>query len=152
MQNIIYRKLEPKDLNTFIEMRIRQLQEEGAEPTFDLSPDLQDYYNRHIADETFVSWLALDNDIIVGTSGISITERPPYYGNRTGKTGILSSMFTLTEYRRKGIAKTLLTKIIAEAKTRNCKMIQISASDMGMLLYRNFGFVKNDHFMQYKIV
>ncbi|MGL6197544.1 MAG: GNAT family N-acetyltransferase [Lachnospiraceae bacterium] len=152
MQNIIYRKLEPKDLNTFIEMRIRQLQEEGAEPTFDLAPALRDYYNRHIAIGTFVSWLALDDERIVGTSGLSITERPPYYGNPTGKTGILSSMFTLSEFRRKGIARSLLTKIVAEAKARNCKMIQISASDMGMHLYRDFGFVKNNKFMQYQMI
>lgn len=152
MQNIIYRKLERKDLNTFIEMRIYQLQEEGAVPTFDLAPALRDYYNRHIADGTFVSWLALDDDRIVGTSGLSITERPPYYGNPTGKIGILSSMFILSEYRRKGIARSLLTKIVAEAKTRDCKMIQISASDMGMHLYQNFGFVKNNKFMQYQII
>lgn len=152
MPNIIYRKLEPKDINTFIEIRIRQLHEEGAEPTFDLAPALLDYYNRHIADGTFVSWLALDDDKIIGTSGISITERPPYYGNPTGMTGILSSMFTLPEYRRKGIARSLLTKIVAEAKAQNCNMIQISASDIGMHLYRDFGFVKNNKFMQYQII
>lgn len=43
----------------FIEMRMLQLQEEGAEATFDLKPHLQDYYTRHLDDSTFVSWLAM---------------------------------------------------------------------------------------------
>lgn len=35
-----YRKLVDNDLDIFIEMRISQLQEEGAEATFDLKPYL----------------------------------------------------------------------------------------------------------------
>ena len=38
---------------------MQQLQEEGAEATFDLKPHLQDYYIRHLQDNTFVSWLAI---------------------------------------------------------------------------------------------
>lgn len=41
-----YRKLLKKDLDTFIEMRINQLREEGAKEDMDLRPALQDYYNR----------------------------------------------------------------------------------------------------------
>lgn len=57
---IEYRKLTTKDLSVFIQMRINQLLEEGANPTFDLSPNLEDYYIRHLSDGTFVSWLAVE--------------------------------------------------------------------------------------------
>ena len=100
-----YRKLTEKDLDTFIEMRIRQLREEGARENIDLRPALIDYYNRHMADGTFVSWLAVDGDRIVGTSGMSFVEKPPYFGSPNGKIGLLSSMFTANDYRRQGIAK-----------------------------------------------
>ncbi len=59
---IEYRKLTEKDLTTFIELRIGQLREEGAKEDFDLRPNLLDYYKRHMADGTFVSWLAVDSD------------------------------------------------------------------------------------------
>ena len=39
---------------TFIQMRIRQLCKEGATEDIDLVPALQDYYNRHMSDGTFV--------------------------------------------------------------------------------------------------
>lgn len=149
--NIIYKKLTEKELPTFIEMRINQLREEGAKEDIDLHPALLDYYNRHMADGTFVSWLALDGEKIIGTSGMSFVEKPPYFGCPSGKMGLLSSMYTDPNYRRKGIAKELLSRVIDEARKYGCGTVQITASDMGVLLYTNFGFVKNGNFMQYKL-
>ncbi len=83
---------------------------------------MRSYYDRHMKDGTFVSWIAL-----------------------------LSRMFTAKEYRRMGIAKKLLSLVAEEAKKYGCGTIQITASDMGVLLYADFGFVKNGNFMQYKL-
>ena len=150
-QEIQYRKLTADDLDTFIQMRIRQLREEGAQEDFDLVPALKDYYDRHMADGTFVSWLALDEEKIIGTSSMSFVEKPPYYGCPTGRIGLLSSMYTDPEYRRQSIARELLTRVVEEARAYGCGTVQITASDMGVLLYTNFGFVKNGNFMQYKL-
>lgn len=149
--NIIYRKLTEKDLETFISMRITQLREEGATDEMDLSSALMDYYQRHLANGTFVSWLALDGDKIIGTSGMSFVEKPPYFGCPTGRIGLLSSMYTNPEYRRQGIARELLRRVVEEARAYGCGTVQITASDMGVLLYSDFGFVKNKNFMQYKL-
>ena len=146
-----YRKLTDKELDTFIQMRICQLREEGAEEDIDLVPALRDYYSRHMADGTFVSWLALNGDRIVGTSGISFVEKPPYFGCPSGKIGLLSSMYTDPACRRRGIARELLSRVIEEARAYGCGTVQITASDMGVLLYTDFGFVKNGNFMQYKL-
>ena len=148
---ITYQRLTSKELDTFIQMRIRQLREEGAEEDIDLVPALKDYYTRHMADGTFVSWLAVDGEHIVGTSGMSFVEKPPYFSCPNGRIGLLSSMFTEPAYRRQGIAKELLTRVVEEAKAYGCGSVQITASDMGVLLYTDFGFVKNGNFMQYKI-
>ena len=148
--SITYRKLEEKDLEAFIRMRITQLREEGATEDLDLVPALMDYYHRHMADGTFVSWLAVDDDQIVGTSGMSFVEKPPYFGCPTGRVGLLSSMYTDPAYRRRGIAKELLRRVVEEAREYGCGSVQITASDMGVLLYTDFGFVKNGNFMQYK--
>lgn len=88
-KEIKYIKLSEKELPVFIQMRIRQLREEGA------------------------------------------TEDP--------------------DYRRMGIAKELLSRVVKEARDFGCGTVQITASDMGVLLYTDFGFVKNGNFMQYKL-
>lgn len=146
-----YKRLTEKELDTFIAMRIAQLREEGATEEIDLVPALKDYYHRHMADGTFVSWLALDGDEIIGTSGMSFVEKPPYFGCPSGKMGLLSSMFTNPAYRRKGIARELLSRVIADARDYGCGTIQITASDMGVKLYTDFGFIHNGNFMQYKL-
>ena len=148
---IEYRKLSEKELDVFIEMRINQLREEGAKEDIDLKPALLDYYKRHMKDGTFVSWLALDGNNIIGTSGMSFVEKPPYFGCPSGKIGLLSSVFTNPNYRRNGIAKELLSRIVNEAKQYGCGTIQITASDMGVKLYADFGFEHNGNFMQYKL-
>ncbi|MCR4993281.1 MAG: GNAT family N-acetyltransferase [Lachnospiraceae bacterium] len=148
---IQYRKMTPADVDTFISMRIKQLREEGATEDIELIPALKDYYGRHMTDGTFVSWLAVDGEKIVGTSGMSFVEKPPYFSCPTGRLGLLSSMFTDPSYRRMGIAKELLSRVVDEARKYGCGSVQITASDMGVLLYTDFGFVKNGNFMQYKL-
>ena len=148
---IEYKRLTEKELNTFIDMRINQLREEGAKEEIDLVPALKQYYMCHMVDGTFVSWLAFDGDNIIGTSGMSFVEKPPYFGCSNGKMGLLSSMFTHPDYRRKGIAKELLSRVVNEARAFGCGTVQITASDMGVKLYSDFGFVHNENFMQYKL-
>mgnify|MGYP001540312453 FL=1 len=143
-----YRRLTENEFDTFINMRINQLREEGAKEEIDLVPALKDYYTRHMADGTFVSWLAFDGDDIIGTSGMSFVEKPPYFGCPSGRIGLLSSMFTNPNYRRKGIAKELLSRVVNDARDYGCETIQITASDMGVKLYTDFGFVHNGNFMQ----
>ena len=132
-------------------MRINQLREEGARENIDLAPALKDYYMRHMADGTFVSWLALDGNKIIATSGMSFVEKPPYFGCPSGRIGLLSSMYTDPDYRRRGIARELLARVIKDAREYGCGTVQITASDMGVKLYSDFGFVHNENFMQYKL-
>ena len=85
------------------------------------------------------------------TSGMSFVEKPPYFGCPSGRIGLLSSMFTNPNYRRKGIAKELLSRVVSEAKEYGCGTVQITASDMGDKLYTDFGFKHNGNFMHYML-
>ena len=54
-------------------------------------------------------------------------------------------------FMRNGIAKELLSRVVNDARDYGCGTIQITASDMGVKLYTDFGFVHNGNFMQYKL-
>ena len=152
---IVYKRLTEAELDTVIKMRIDQLTEEyiSAGKTVpegvDLEMTLMDFYKRNMAAGTYVSWLAFDGDKIVGTSGMSFAEKPPYFTCPTGRLGILSSMYTDPNYRRLGIATALLDHVVKEAKDYGCGTIYITASDMGVKLYESYGFMHNGNFMQY---
>ena len=148
---IEYRRMTADDVEQFIELRIRQLREEGATDALDLRPALRDYYARHMADGTFVAWLAVEDGRIAATSGMSFVEKPPYFSCPTGRLGLLSGMYTLPEHRRRGIGRELLSRVVDEARRRGCGSVWITASDMGVLLYTDFGFTKNGNFMQYRL-
>lgn len=148
---INYQKMTLDQIDEVVELRILQLKDEGAEETSDIRPEIRDFYKRHLSDGTFVSWLAMDGDRIVGTSGMSFTEKPPYFSNPKGRIGILSSMYTDPAHRRMGIARELLSRVVQEARDYGCGVIHITASDMGVLLYQDFGFEKNGNFMQMKL-
>ena len=155
--DIVYKKLTEAELKTFINMRITQLTEEYTSEGrkvpegVDLESALFDFYHRHMADGTFVSWLALDGDKIIGTSGMSFVEKPPYFTCPTGRLGLLSSMYTDPNYRRMGIAKELLHRVVEEARAYGCGAVHITASNMGVKLYTAYGFKHNGNFMQYKL-
>ena len=154
---IVYKKLTDAELDTFISMRISQLTEEYTSEGrtvpagIDLKSALKDFYHRHMADGTFVSWLAMDGDKIIGTSGMSFVEKPPYFTCPTGKLGLLSSMYTDPNYRRMGIAKELLHRVVEEARNYGCGSVQITASNMGVKLYTAYGFKHNGNFMQFTL-
>ena len=148
---IEYRELTIEEIDAFARLRIRQLVEEGAQAEGDLLPALLDYYRRHLSDGTFVAWLALDGERIVGTGGISVVEKPAWFGCPTGRIGLVSSMYTDKAYRRQGIARRLLTLVTDAAKEQGCGAVWITASDMGVPFYAGCGFVHNGNFMQCKL-
>ncbi|MBO4807413.1 MAG: GNAT family N-acetyltransferase [Lachnospiraceae bacterium] len=155
--NIEYKRLTENELSTIIEMRINQLTEEytsegrSVPEDVDLRTALMDFYTRNMAAGTYVSWLAFDGDKIVGTSGMSFAEKPPYFSCPSGRVGILSSMYTDPNYRRMGIAINLLDRVVNEAREYGCGTIYITASDMGVKLYTAYGFKHNGNFMQYNL-
>lgn len=155
LMDIVYKKLSENELSRIIKIRIDQMTEEyiSAGKTVpqnaDLESALMDFYKRNLAAGTYVSWLAYDGDKIVGTSGMSFAEKPPYFTCPSGKLGILSSMYTDPDYRRMGIATELLDRVVKEAKEYGCGTIYITASDMGVKLYESYGFKHNGNFMQY---
>ena len=130
---IVYKKLTEEELETFIDIRIRQLTEEytseGREvpENVGLKSALLDYYRKHMSDGTFVSWLAMDGNAIVGTSGMSFVEKPPYF------------------------TCPLLRRVVEEARAYGCGSVHITASDMGVKLYTAYGFKHNGNFMMYNL-
>lgn len=151
MQDIIFRKMEMCDIPCVVKMRVLQLKEEGSTGDYDISANLTDYFRKHIKNKSFVGWIALYNNKIIATSGMSFSEKPPYYGNPSGKIGILSSMYTVKDFRRKGIAKKLIELVVNEAKKYGCGTVYITASEQGSFLYESCGFKRNENFFQLKI-
>ena len=72
--------------------------------------------------------------------GISFFNLPPNDWCPDGKTAYIGNMFTLTDYRKQGIATKILSLLVEEAETLGCERILLNPTDMGKPVYGKYGF------------
>jgi len=99
-----------------------------------------EYFRKALLDDTFISWIVLDDGVIVATSGLSFSVVPPFYNLLDGKVAYIMNIYTLPSYRNRGIGTELFKKLVDEAKQLGYKKITLSATDMGRPLYEKYGF------------
>ena len=146
-----YRLSIKEDIPLLIELRKRQLIDEGQNPDVNMDQELVKFFNNHFADNTLVEWVAEEDGKIVGTAAILFFEFPPAFTNPSGIKGYITNMFTVPEYRGQGLASELLKKVLDEARSRSVKNILLAASDMGKPVYKNVGFEEAGDWMKMNI-
>ena len=146
-----YRKANVNDVNVLVKLRKQQLLDEGEIFENNIDNDLYKYFLENIENNKFISWLAIENNEIIATSGLCFYELPPTFKNPSGKIAYITNMFTIYEFRRKGIATKLFEKIIDEVKMLNYKIIRLHTSELGKELYKQYGFVDSDGFMHLRL-
>ncbi|MBN1412630.1 MAG: GNAT family N-acetyltransferase [Spirochaetales bacterium] len=125
-------------------MRIQFLEEvqssinETAYPL--LRENLETYFKYTLSTNEFIAWLALCEEEVIATSGLTFYTVPPTFRNLTGRIGYIMNMYTLPDYRNKGIGTELFKRIAQEAIDLGCKKLSLHATEMGTRLYRKFGF------------
>ena len=110
------------------------------------------YFETALADDSFVAWLALDEDEIIATSGLSFSFVPPSFHFQDGKVAYIMNMFTFPAYRNQGVGTELFKRTIEEARTRGYKKITLGATNMGRPLYEKYGFRRDESSMVYYVV
>ena len=137
---IKYRKANLNDIQYLVQYRKQQLADEGEALNIDINSELSNYFISSLSDGSLISWLALDGEKIVATSGLCFYQLPPNYFNLTGRVAYVTNMYTLPNYRKRGIASRLLQFIIDEAKIQEYKVIRLHASSEGRPVYSKAGF------------
>lgn len=146
-----YRKATMEDINVLMKLRKTQLVDEGINADKDIDNELEDFFQRKLAEGSLIQWLVMEEKDIIATGAIVIYEFPPTYTNRSGKKAYVTNMYTKDAYRGKGIATTLLTKLVEEAKNLGVRKIWLGASKLGRPVYKKFGFKEADEWMELEL-
>lgn len=146
-----YRKAELEEISQLIDLRKRQLVDEGLSPIINIDTELQRYFDLSLKEGSLISWIAEEDGIIIASSGICFYQYPPSYSNPTGKIAYVTNMYTQNEYRGKGIASDLLKLVVDEAKKRCYKVVRLKASKQGKPVYERFGFKAFEGYMVMKL-
>ncbi len=111
----------------------------------------KEYFQKYLEDNSILSFVALDNGKIVSSCILCIYQTLPTPSCLSGKTGLLLNVYTLKDYRRKGLAYKLLSLLIEEAKGLGLGKIQLDYTDDGYQLYKKLGFKELDREMVLKL-
>lgn len=146
-----FRKANAADISQLVELRKKQLTDEGSYSDNNIDDELENYFSSSIAAGALVVWTASEGGNIIGTCGVCFFQYPPNFSNTTGRVAYITNVYTQEEYRKRGIATRLLEFIMEEIKNRNYKYVRLHASSQGKKLYEKIGFVAAESFMMKKL-
>ncbi len=143
-----YRKAELGDIPALMELRKKQLIDEGISPDQDIDGELFSFFTDKMKDESLVEWVAEEDEKIVATAAVVFYAFPPSYTNKKGVKGYITNMYTAPDFRGRGIAGSLLDRLAREAGSRDVKKLLLSASKMGRPVYLKYGFQETGEWME----
>lgn len=131
------------DIEELSKLRILQQkddwQEEYPNKDEELYVNTKKYLEEHLNNDIFI-FIERQDEKIVATCGIQIIQYMPQCVE-SGLEGYICDVFTLEEYRRKGIQTRLIDECLNFSKDRGLIKIRISTdSEDGISLYKKFGF------------
>ncbi|ODG90130.1 MULTISPECIES: GNAT family N-acetyltransferase [Bacillaceae] len=150
MFNII--KVTHEQIEQVISLRLKLLNELGELKSHEedklIETSTREYLNTALSKNEFISFMVVNNGVPVSISGMVLFKRPPYLENLQGIEAYILNMYTVSEFRGKGLARKLLEKCIYECKKNGVKRVWLHASEDGRPLYKKMGFTKKDSEME----
>ena len=95
-----------------------------------------------------VEWVAEKEGTIIATAAIVFYKFLPTYLNKSGIKGYVTSMYTAPEYRRMGIAVSLMDRLVQEAQSRHVEKLWLGASKLGRPVYLKYGFAEATEWLE----
>ena len=145
--NITFHKADLNDIQTLIDTRIRFALEltgkQSQEAIDQLKTEMKNYFLKAMPDNSCISFIARCDDKLAGSGSVQIREQPGNFKNPSGKWGYIMSMYTLPEFRRKGICKGILSALIKEAQQMGITAFELHATEAGELVYTQNGFERH---------
>lgn len=94
-----------------------------------------------LAHGRYRAWLAEADGHPVACTALIWWPMPPNLDEMHRRRGYVSSVFTHPDYRRRGLARTLMEILIAEARELHITKLLLNTSMMGRPLYESMGFI-----------
>lgn len=149
---IIYKKATLEDIDELTQTRIEVLRAANQLPDdtdmSEVKRQSLEYYQKALGDDSHIAYLIYDGNRFVGAGGVSFFQVMPTYHNPSGNKAYIMNMYTVPEYRRKGIAYKTLDLLVNDVLNRGITSIALEATDMGRPLYEKYGFVKMNNEME----
>lgn len=131
------------DIETLIKMRMTYLRydfpDTSEEELAKIAAVLPEYFKKHI-DRDMFAFAAVEDGTVISGAFLVVIEKPANPAFPTGKVGNVLNVFTLEQYRRKGIAARVMKMLIEYAEKIKLDFLELKATSDGYPLYKKLGF------------
>ena len=131
------------DVHVLLEHRLSMMAEVHPQLAHEALEELRepnrDWLDRHF-DRDFDAYIAYQGNEIAGSAAVLWFDHPPTPANGGVFEAYILNVYTEPTWRRHGIARAMMERIIAEARSRGVKRIWLRTSDEGRPLYMSLGF------------
>ena len=107
------------------------------------------YYLQHIKNDTHSAFVAACEGIDCGCGAVCFSDELPSPDNPSGHCAYLMNIYVREAFRKQGVAHTIVSRLIEEAKKLNCGKIYLETTADGKALYNSLGFSDMADMMKY---
>lgn len=132
------------DVPTLVQHRRRMFEDIGYSDTAAL--DAMDaafgpWVREHMARGEYRTWFVTRGDgQIVAGAALWLMDWPPGPVDASCHRAVVYNVYTHPDYRKRGLARRLMSEVIGWCRERHLKAVGLHASDEGRPLYESFGF------------
>jgi predicted GNAT family acetyltransferase len=141
------RQATKNEIDILVDFRIKQLIDEGQTANISINKQIHNYFKNNIANGTSISVIAFDSKTAVACGSISINHNPPSFKNATGVHAYVHSIYTVPNWRGKGLATKILDVLTQKIIDLGIKEMRLQASEQGSFVYTKVGFVLHEGHM-----
>lgn len=143
MDNIEFHLATAADLEIILEYRIRFGEElvgkQAATDEAALRESLAEYFT-HELDKNYICWYATQDGKVVSIAGMVVRVGPGNVKNPSGRWGYIMNVYTLPEYRGRGLSTAVMDRLLATGEERGITAFELHATPAGEPVYIKAGF------------
>ena len=147
MNNITYHRATQSDIHTLVDYRILFALELSGNQDENLVQFLRkqmtSYFTNATGDHSCISFIAQSDGKVAGIGSVHFRQMPGNFKNPSGKWGYIMNMYTISEFRRKGICKHILNLLVAEGRKYGVTAFELHATEAGEKVYIQEGFIQH---------
>ncbi|MBR1940822.1 MAG: GNAT family N-acetyltransferase [Bacteroidaceae bacterium] len=145
--NFVFDNANQNDIDELIRLRLAFITEDaGSLSSLQeqcIEEQLRDYFNRKLGKE-LIAFVARDEKCIIAVAYLLLMEMPANARLQNGLYGEVLNVYTLPEFRGKGLCTTLMQHLIEYGKKCGLGCIDLSATENGYPIYAKLGFKEKE--------
>ena len=113
-----------------------------------MSRAFEPWVRERIAESKYLGWIVEDEGRVAGSAGMMIVDWPPHpLHPEDNRRAYLLNVFVAPEFRKRGLAHSLVERCLGEARLRGIRVVTLHSSDAGRPVYEKFGFHSTSEMM-----